>query len=900
MPELSWSGIDLCLNPDVLQEWLDTLLSVSDLEALLDEPDNVDQPIFGLTHPRRRLRKPKPALNQLYYPCTASQWAEGYFLLDAAGYQQYLQSIGSPGSSGPQPFVATVDDPTTGQPASTFKTNLYALPPRPICGTSQPAYILPLVDERYFWSLNGVDLTLPSSYSQWTWSQLYTTIATALQITLTNDAISSNYLNPCEDCALDEQGGIAPILLDAVAANVGQVIVRNYDSTYKAMSAQTSNTTVYQNYQKQLQSGGQIAGDLFFDFDQDGNLTPDNTLNALLPSKVIVYFPKVIGGAYLNPRCARVPFPQTQGDMIPYTVNLNVQPTYQEAGIIGNGQTKVFYETCPAVLNAANQQTPNNNATLGNLSGQIALDYWDWLWSGFDMTFGGSVPWTPEGSHNLILTFKDKKITTRVRRLPWNGGPDQMLHWDTTAGTIAGCGTEPAFIHILGGDTPLFADMTATQTFLIGKNGAPFPVSAGGYYALIDAEIVQVGSFQTIGFSQQTQITRGQLGTTATGHTAGAVIRAATYLTAPLNTNDRTISFPGGSVPTQSPGNVLPSACPYVLWVGNQNAQQGEPVIITGGTGTAGVYTCERLGFGTYAANTPLTVWVPYTGNTCYGVYGPGGMRQGSVTQWNLVQNQWQDFATVFVEPAESTCDPFYVPLTPGRQYSCMPSTNLKGVVPTIGMPLYQAQADEVSLGAQQYGGLYHLGGGSLQNQQAVVFSLIARGNSPTSYIQQNVSLFGWPGFTGAGNYALTLPQPGPSFNASMPGWLVTVNVYWSNYGILQPGVPNGQNQPAGQFIEVDVFQVPQVPPGSGQYQLNYFPPVYDWLSQPVVIWTNPPYTQLGVLGATVPTWTWTFQTICQPGTYAFGIRTSWQSLPGSFTGNVSVMPFPLSDVLLP
>ncbi len=466
---------------------------------------------------------------------------------------------------------------------------------------------------------------------------------------------------------------------------------------------------------------------------------------------------------------------------------------------------------------------------------------------------------------------------------------------DQQTWNIVGPSPGAVFVQVLGGDTPLVADMTATQTFLIGKNGAPFPVSAG-YFVLIDSELVEIASFASIGFNLQTSCTRGMLGTTAAAHSAGAVIRAATYTTAQLNSNDKTISFSAaGLIPVETRGNVLPSAVPYVLYLGNQNAQTGEPIIVTGGTGTSGVYTCERLGFGSYPPNTPLTMWVPYTGNTCYGIFGPGGMRQGSVTEWNLVQNEWQNFQTVFVEPPQSTCDPFYRALVPGLNYDCEPSANLGGVVPIIGMPLYQTSSDAVSLGAQQYGGLYNLAGASLQQHEVALFPILTVGNSPASYVT-NVNKFGWPGdppLTNVPGFGLTLPIPNPSYNAGMPGWLMTVTVYFSNYGVLTPG---GNNQAAGQFIEVDVFQVPQAP-GGGTPTLTYFPPIYAFNSQPLPLWTNPPYTAPGVLGATVPTWTLTFQTICQPGTYAIGVRTSWSNLPGSFNGTVSVMPFPFSEL---
>jgi hypothetical protein len=446
MATLSYAGIPLKLDLPELRQWVEALLPLGGLEAILDLPDNVDEPIYGLTRPRMRRKKPKPAINQLYYPNSATQWAEGYFLLDEAGFQAYL-ALATPTSMGagptltPFPFIASADDPTVsgaGLTPQTFTTNLFALPPRPLSGQVPGFYLLPLVDERYWWQFQGGPTNITGST---TWAQLYSTLASALGITFDNDLISTNYLVPCNYSALDTEGGNYALLLDAVAANLGQTIVRSYDGTYYGMSAETSNSNIFGSLAVQQPFGAQIAGNLMFTFDPNsGNLLPGPQLNNLLPAYVTVYFPKKLNkdsqgnvgkGLYVNPRTARIPFGETQGDLQPYTVTLNEQTLYQNAGIVGYNGFKTFYDTCPALLNNATDATPINNTDLGNLSQQIALDYWASLWSGLDLAYGAPIPWTPEGSHDLIITFSKERLTTRVRRLPWNYGPEQMLHWES-------------------------------------------------------------------------------------------------------------------------------------------------------------------------------------------------------------------------------------------------------------------------------------------------------------------------------------------------------------------------------------------------------------------------------------------------------------------------------------
>lgn len=429
MAELSWAGITL--NQDSAEFFARRAVFAPDAEReeILDAPDEPETSMFGLTRHQSRRRRPRPLVNQFYYPCGASNWAEGRFILDDAAYQQFLLV-----SPGPQPFV--MDDEN-----NSFTTNLYALPPRPYSRVPDPDnagqylptfWLLILVDERYYWQLQGGDTDIDADTD---WSDLYVTLADQLGITLTPDDINPSYLQPSPDSALDVDGGNLAYLLDAVAFNVGQQVVRKFDGTYVTMNVDTSLDATYANYTALATS--QTAGGLLYSFDDDGDPIPDASLNWILPATVDVVFPiYVVNQGPLNPRTDRVPYATTTGDTTTVSVLLSEQD-YPD-NITGYNGTKTFRDTCPALYTCPpdpdDPGTPNNSADLIALATQIATDYWDSLWAGEDLVYSGPVNWTPEGLHDLIYTFREERNTTRVRRLPFNLGVDYLLHWESGQG----------------------------------------------------------------------------------------------------------------------------------------------------------------------------------------------------------------------------------------------------------------------------------------------------------------------------------------------------------------------------------------------------------------------------------------------------------------------------------
>lgn len=460
---LSWAGINLLLDSEEYQAWVEALVPLGDLNAILDGRGYWGGPLLaGVTSSVRGRPKPPPRLNQFYYPCGAGSWAEGYFLLDEVGYQQYLASYASGAFAAP--FVM-MDGSGQG-----ITTNLYALSARPLNkvqvavdaeGDLPPGfYLLHLVDERYWWQFQDVAVQPLTST---TWAGMYTALAGLLGITLTNDTIPSAYLQPCLDCALDAQSSNAAVILDAVASNCGQTIVRAYDGTYTASSNSTHNTTFAANL---LDFPSWMAGgDLF--------ASGSAALNALLPASVVVAFPKFSQGVAVNCRSNRYPFGLQAGDF--YTVSTAISAVSGYSGLTGKG-TKYFHDTAAALFTLPTDSTPTNNTTLQALALQIAQDYYDGLFGGDDRVYGSIVEWQPEGFHDLLFTYSKTRFSTRVRRMPFNLHCEELNHGaglhDNPAGLNATF-TSPVVTSVsCSGGTLTVVTKNFTETFACGRSTA--------------------------------------------------------------------------------------------------------------------------------------------------------------------------------------------------------------------------------------------------------------------------------------------------------------------------------------------------------------------------------------------------------------------------------------------
>lgn len=235
----TYAGVNLSLAKEETALWVERNFPVSDPAWRFRQ--SVSRRLgWSLPPP---LPQVKPG--RLYWPRGASRWAVGYFLctqsqLDAIRKVVYLSQS--------QPYNAAplVLDDGTGRVVT---TSLYMMPPRqltpsmnraapPSVNDANALYLLELVDDRYRWWFTAANISVDEGTTQW--ADLYNSIGVALGITIKNDLVNAAYLTP--SVLMSGAYEDVPILLDAVAASVGQRIVRQLDGTVEALNPTTSQT----------------------------------------------------------------------------------------------------------------------------------------------------------------------------------------------------------------------------------------------------------------------------------------------------------------------------------------------------------------------------------------------------------------------------------------------------------------------------------------------------------------------------------------------------------------------------------------------------------------------------------------------------------------------------------
>lgn len=188
-----------------------------------------------------------PRINHLLWPNGASRW--GYFLGLAHVDQVNAihdslfganSSITTPGTL----VISSQDQDDEDVETLTIK-GMTCFSPVPLYrvlnddGSSDNGmYLLPLVDQRYFWwQYPTPDFAISESAGK-TWANLFTAINTALGITITTDTIATAYLQPSK--ALGLQYEALPPIIDSICANIGHKLIANWDGSVKTQAFGTA------------------------------------------------------------------------------------------------------------------------------------------------------------------------------------------------------------------------------------------------------------------------------------------------------------------------------------------------------------------------------------------------------------------------------------------------------------------------------------------------------------------------------------------------------------------------------------------------------------------------------------------------------------------------------------
>lgn len=275
------------------------------------------------------------------------------------------------------------------------------------------AWLLPLVDERYFWQWKNVgDIEIHTST---TWSSLYAAIADILTGTgsgILHSTIDPKYLKP-DPQELTRRYENAAAMLDAIAHSVGQRIVRRLDGTIRAETPNASAAIRNSNTSRGVSS--LIAGGEY---------------DSIYPESFRTVFPKM---REFRPYADK-----------PYSVETPARSTVTVRGLgIGfssiEGFVKTIHSTCFAITSPTSTEVINSQE-LEDLAFVIGADWSAWM-KNYDLTYTGLIDWIPTGYDDHIEwtignlcpgPHGEYLIRTRVQSRAYNFGVEEQLSQQDT------------------------------------------------------------------------------------------------------------------------------------------------------------------------------------------------------------------------------------------------------------------------------------------------------------------------------------------------------------------------------------------------------------------------------------------------------------------------------------
>jgi hypothetical protein len=413
---LSYAGVTLPIPTQEAVAWVEANLSLADVL----EFSRLHWPSFGLSYlafpgslPDRPIQ-----VGRLWWPRGASRWAMGHWLVDHNTLEQIRQNTESTTYTA-QPLLMTWVNARTQVEVARISPNLFMLPARPLSQIAgfNGLHLLTLVDDRFFWwqrSTGNLSITEGTT----TWEDLYALLGTALGVTITVDPIPAAYLKPSFFLGLSY--AYTPVVLDAVAYNVGQRLTRALDGSVRARNPVNAALDLAANRGLAVAASKQAGGVFLFD---PAELINDDP--GILPNSVTVTFPQVNADSGSN---------LATGDLLPQVVTL---ASLALADIPATTQTssgsKIFHDTAPAQYLASVLQ---NNAELLALAQQAATDWYRFQLSPLDVKLAGIVPWNPEALSDSVEwsyaafagALGEGDCCTRIQRTTFNDLTQELQH----------------------------------------------------------------------------------------------------------------------------------------------------------------------------------------------------------------------------------------------------------------------------------------------------------------------------------------------------------------------------------------------------------------------------------------------------------------------------------------
>lgn len=334
-------------------------------------------------------------LGCLYWPREAARWAFGHFVVDQGTLANLRAAAYS--SSGPVALPLVVSD---GTESGTVRADLFMLPPRPLFQFGEGnLYLLTLVDDRYWWWHKSGDIAVTGGTTAW--ADLYTSIGTALGVTIDADTVDADYLDPAEELANAYE--YLPPLLDAVAYSTGQRIIRRLDGSVEAWNPSTTvRDELVTTWGANASHGGA------FEFPTD--------LPLLVPEKVRLS----VG------RKRSVASPVNGTDIYDKTLASLALDEY--TGVVAKSGQKLFRSTAVALYDGA---SITNATELQSLADALARDWYKWqVYGDSHRLLSGIVPWDGDPTVDFV-EWDAFQCRTKVMRETTNDLAMNVFHHST-------------------------------------------------------------------------------------------------------------------------------------------------------------------------------------------------------------------------------------------------------------------------------------------------------------------------------------------------------------------------------------------------------------------------------------------------------------------------------------
>ena len=369
-----------------------------------------------------------PELNTLYWPTGATRWATGWFM----GTSSMASSCISASWSGGNPAEGTLSlgDLDEGEPGydenERIDAAMYLLPPVPLAWVtdSEQLYLLPFVDDRYFWrwkhlpqeSVNmrftedNTRLEIPE------WKNLYEECRKILGQNKLRSSLETGdspalhifdigeYPEHCEvdalrtdDPELTRNRTLAEIL-ELIAVNTGRVVVRDFDGVTRLLTWPDSEIRHTANANKSL---NRVAG-----LDAFSSNAFQEQVSGMYPEKLVMAFP------------ARHGISGRVKDDGWYT---------REEKLGGVAGTEMHITNSIMGLYIGSNLTNKN--ILDKIVEQVSKDIKLAAGKYLDFVLAGIGKYDPTGWSDVIeFRCHHDQCSTRVRSRPWNWHSDKMNH----------------------------------------------------------------------------------------------------------------------------------------------------------------------------------------------------------------------------------------------------------------------------------------------------------------------------------------------------------------------------------------------------------------------------------------------------------------------------------------